>query len=66
MRLGQTREYKISPPEGIQAIDASSERTASLYETIRDDIISGKIKVDPVFDAQAVRALMNDVSAPAP
>ena len=32
--------------------------------TLRDDIISGKIKVEPVFDAAAVRALMNDVSAP--
>jgi DNA-binding GntR family transcriptional regulator len=43
-RLGQTKEYKINPPEGIQAIDASSERTASLYEIIRDDIISGRLK----------------------
>lgn len=32
---------------------------------LRDDIISGKIKVEPVFDAQQVRALMTDVSAPA-
>src|SRR4029078_2519722 len=43
-RLGQIREYKVNPPEGIGAIDASSERTASLYETIRDDIISGRLK----------------------
>jgi DNA-binding GntR family transcriptional regulator len=43
-RLGETREYKISPPEGIEAVDASSERTASLYEIIRDDIISGRLK----------------------
>ncbi len=42
--MGQSKEYKISPPEGIQAIDASSERTASLYEIIRDDIISGRLK----------------------
>lgn len=42
--MGQTREYKISPPEGIEAIEASSERTASLYEIIRDDIISGRLK----------------------
>jgi DNA-binding GntR family transcriptional regulator len=42
--LRQTREYKVSPPEGIDAIDASSERTASLYEIIRDDIISGRLK----------------------
>lgn len=32
---------------------------------LRDDIISGKIKVEPIFDAQQVRALMTDVSAPA-
>ena len=31
-------------PEGIEAMDASSERTASLYETVRDDIISGRLK----------------------
>jgi len=30
---------------------------------LRDDIISGKIKVEPVFDAAAVRALMTDVAA---
>ena len=28
--------------------------------TLRDDIISGKIKVEPIFDAAAVRALMSD------
>jgi basic membrane protein A and related proteins len=32
---------------------------------VRDDIISGAIKVDPVFDAAKVRALMSDVSVPA-
>ena len=42
--LGQPKEYKVSPPEGIEAVDASSERAASLYETIRDDIISGRLK----------------------
>ncbi len=30
---------------------------------LREDIISGKIKVDPIFDAAAVRALMTDVAA---
>ncbi len=30
---------------------------------IRDQIISGEIKVEPVFDAAAVRALMTDVTA---
>jgi DNA-binding GntR family transcriptional regulator len=42
--LGQTKEYKVSPPEGIETIDASSERAASLYKTVRDDIISGRLK----------------------
>jgi simple sugar transport system substrate-binding protein len=32
---------------------------------LRDDVMSGAIKVDPIFDAAAVRALMSDVSAPA-
>jgi simple sugar transport system substrate-binding protein len=32
---------------------------------LRDDVMSGAIKVDPVFDATAVRALMSDVSVPA-
>ena len=30
---------------------------------LRDDIIAGTIKVDPIFDAAAVRALMSDVAA---
>ncbi|WP_237684087.1 putative B6 ABC transporter substrate-binding protein [Pseudaminobacter soli (ex Zhang et al. 2022)] len=30
-------------------------------QKIREDIISGKIKVEPVFEATAVRALMSDV-----
>ena len=32
---------------------------------LRDDVLSGAIKVDPVFDAAAVRALMSDVSVAA-
>ena len=31
---------------------------------LRDQIIAGDIKVEPVFDAQAVRGLMTDVEAP--
>jgi DNA-binding GntR family transcriptional regulator len=37
-------EYRIAPPTGIEAVDASSEGAASLYETIRDDIISGRLQ----------------------
>lgn len=42
--MGQDGKYRVDPPEGIEAIDISSERAASLYETIRDDIISGRLK----------------------
>ena len=30
---------------------------------VRDDIVSGKTKIEPIFDAQKVRALMTSVSA---
>tara|TARA_R110000751_G_scaffold307890_1_gene433824 strand:+ start:24322 stop:25350 length:1029 start_codon:yes stop_codon:yes gene_type:complete len=33
----------------------------SEVQALRDDVISGKIPVEPVFDATAVRALMGDV-----
>ncbi len=33
----------------------------SEVQALRDDVISGKISVEPVFDATAVRALMGDV-----
>jgi DNA-binding GntR family transcriptional regulator len=42
--LTATREYKVNPPAGIEAIDVSSQRAVSLYEIIRDDIISGRLK----------------------
>jgi DNA-binding GntR family transcriptional regulator len=42
--LAQTSDLKLRPPAGIGAIDASSERAASLYEVIRNDIISGRLK----------------------
>lgn len=32
---------------------------------LRDEVLSGAIKVDPIFDAAAVRALMSDVSVAA-
>ena len=40
----QDTRYRVSPPAGIDAIDASSEGAATLYETIREDIISGRLK----------------------
>lgn len=42
--MAQTREYKVNPPEGIETIDVSSPRAVSLYEIIRDDIITGRLK----------------------
>jgi simple sugar transport system substrate-binding protein len=41
------------------------EATWAEISKLRDDIIAGKIKVEPIFDATAVRALMTDVAAPA-
>lgn len=42
--LAHAADYKIKPPIGIEAVEASNERTASLYEIVRDDIISGRLK----------------------
>ena len=64
-----TKGYKISlADDSVHLLKTPQIPDATWAEimTLRDDINSGKIKVEPVFDAQAVRALMNDVSAPAP
>jgi len=42
--LAKTSEFRISPPAGLEEIDVSSQRALSLYEIIRDDIISGRLK----------------------
>ena len=34
-------------------------------QKVREQMISGEIKIEPVFEATAVRALMTDVSAAA-
>lgn len=44
MPLSRTTEFKIAPPVGFDEIDVSSQRAVSLYEIIRDDIISGRLK----------------------
>jgi DNA-binding GntR family transcriptional regulator len=41
--LAKTTEFKVAPPEGLDEIDVSSQRAVSLYEIIRDDIISGRL-----------------------
>jgi simple sugar transport system substrate-binding protein len=40
------------------------DRVWSEIEAVRQQIIDGKIKVEPIFDAVKVRALMNSVAAP--
>jgi DNA-binding GntR family transcriptional regulator len=42
--LARTSEFRITPPTGLEEIDVSSQRALSLYEIIRDDIISGRLK----------------------
>lgn len=42
--MAKTSEFRISPPAGLEEIDVSSQRALSLYEIIRDDIISGRLK----------------------
>lgn len=42
MALAETSDFKAEPPEGIDALGASSEG-ASLYEQIREDIIEGRL-----------------------
>ncbi|TIP37561.1 MAG: GntR family transcriptional regulator, partial [Mesorhizobium sp.] len=40
--MAETSDFKAEPPEGIDALGASSEG-ASLYEQIREDIIEGRL-----------------------
>lgn len=42
--MASTREYRVSPPAGLEEADVSSDRAVSLYEIVRDDIISGRLK----------------------
>lgn len=42
--MASTTEFKIAPPAGLDEIEASSRGAVSLYEIIRDDIISGRLK----------------------
>ncbi len=45
-RFMGTAEFKVRPPVGLEEIDVSSQRAVSLYEIIRDDIISGRLKAN--------------------
>lgn len=42
--MASTSNFRVSPPGGLEEIDVSSHRAVSLYEIIRDDIISGRLK----------------------
>jgi DNA-binding GntR family transcriptional regulator len=44
MPLASATEFKVAPPVGLEEIDVSSQRAVSLYEIIRDDIISGRLE----------------------
>jgi DNA-binding GntR family transcriptional regulator len=43
--MGQTDEFRASPPAGIGSTGATSEGT-SVYELIREDIIEGRLKAN--------------------
>ncbi|EWY39107.1 basic membrane lipoprotein [Skermanella stibiiresistens SB22] len=61
-----TKHYKIQLSDNsvrlLQTKNVPADAWAPIM-ALRDDIISGKIKIEPVFDAAAVRALMTDVAA---
>jgi basic membrane protein A len=63
-----TKSYSISlNDDSIKLLKTKQIPDATWDEIskLRDDIISGTIKVEPIFDATQVRALMTDVAAPA-
>ena len=63
-----TKHYSISlNDDSIKLLKTKQIPDATWAEIskLREDIIAGKITVEPIFDATKVRALMTDVSAPA-
>ena len=42
--LSKTSEFRVARPVGLEELDVSSQRALSLFEVIRDDIISGRLK----------------------
>ena len=40
------------------------DKVWSEVDAVRNQIIDGKLKVEPIFDAVQVRALMNSVATP--
>ncbi len=39
-------DYKAEPPDGIDAIGASTPSTEALYKAVREDIVSGRLRAD--------------------
>ena len=63
-----TKSYSISlNDDSIKLLKTPQIPDATWAEisALRDEIIAGKITVEPIFDAAAVRALMTDVAADA-
>jgi basic membrane protein A len=61
-----TKHYAISlADDSVHLLKTANIPSGAWDEVmkVRDQIISGEIKVEPVFDATAVRALMTDVTA---
>jgi DNA-binding GntR family transcriptional regulator len=42
----EERDYRASPPAGIDPIGASTDSTALLYKVIREDIVSGRLRAN--------------------
>lgn len=63
-----TKPYAIGLADNSVRLLQTDQVPAEVWtevQGVRDQIISGAIKVEPVFDAAAVRAMMSDVSAAA-
>lgn len=63
-----TKHYKIQLDDDSVKLLKTPQVPDDVWTKVmamRDEIIGGKITVDPIFDAAAVRALMTSVDAPA-
>ena len=60
-----TKHYAIGlKDDSVKLLKTAAipDKVWSEIQALREDVISGKIKVDPVYDAAAVRALMTSVA----
>ncbi|MCP8940781.1 GntR family transcriptional regulator [Alsobacter sp. SYSU M60028] len=44
--MDEVADYKAEPPVGVEPIGASTDSAALLYKTIREDIVSGRLKAN--------------------